>query len=650
MRKSILVFAAFTAAFVCACTREEVQVPKTVEYKEITLSARSNDAVTKSSRDENGTFYWSQEDRISLFRGTVSDGGWEFISTNTESATSADFKGKVPVEVLEDPTLGDYWAVYPYNEANSFIFGENTLTTVVPAEQVAAEGTFADGQFISIGRCPADEGNLAMTFYHLCGGIKFTVQKPYKSITLRGNNNEVLAGTVDVVLDGKSPVVIDVREPRTKITIACPDGASFKPGVEYFIVTLPVKFENGFTVSFDDSSEREVDTPLTINRAKFQWSKYPLDFTGEFIYETCTIENEGVWRFIQQVDYSEDISYTYSDVDIFYRQFHASDTPLPVSFTWEGDASEVVISIDKDFEEVYLTLDVSRSSSSSVDVYNLIPGVSYYYKVMNDKGMAIKLACMTPEGPVRMINGVTRNMRDLGGWDTGTIATENGPVSTSIKYGKIYRGYNINDITEEGKRILLEDLGVTMEIDLRGYELQNNNRLDQPRDVLNGQAQYVNLSPVMFMFDQRTNQSGVTEGLYRQALHIIIEELSRGGVVFFHCIGGADRTGTLAFLIEALLGVSESNMSKEYEMTTFYGSLRRRNIDMTNINDANNRNCPYPFKELIKYLRGGSIYNDQDMQSLVEDWAMRGEYALSEQEISTLRELLIETKDGPVLP
>ena len=638
MRKSILVFAAFTAAFVCACTREEVQVPKTVEYKEITLSARSNDAVTKSSRDENGTFYWSPEDRISLFRGTVSGGGWEFVSTNTESATSADFKGKVPVEVLEDPTLGEYWAVYPYNEANSFIFGENTLTTVVPAEQVATEGTFADGQFISIGHCPADDGNLAMTFYHLCGGIKFTVQNPYKSITLRGNNNEVLAGTVDVVLDGKAPVVIGIREPRTKITIACPDGASFEPGLEYFIVTLPVTFEEGFTVTFDDDdSERIVDSPLTINRAKFQWSKYPLDFTGEFIYETCNIENQGLRMFVEQVDYSGDIFYTYSDVERFYRQFGASDKPLPVSFTWEGDASEVVISADKDFENVYLTLDVSRSSSSSVDVYNLIPGKKYYYKVINETGAVLKLACMTPEGPVRMINGVTKNMRDLGGWNTGLYATDDGNVrNTFIKYGKIYRGYNINDITEDGAKILMEDLGVTLELDLRGYE---GSSLDRPVDVFKGQIGYVNLSPVMFMYDTRTRQYGVTAGLYRAALHMIIDELKNDGVVFFHCIGGADRTGTLAFLIEALMGVSEADMSKDYELTTFYGSLRMRNVNADNYNG----NCPYPFVELIRYLKdsfGQGFPNDNRIQEIVENWATSGENALTHEEIDDLRSLL----------
>ena len=630
MKKNALILATLSVAFVCACSREEIQIPETVEFREIVLSARSGDVDTKSSRDENGTFYWSPSDTISLFRGEGRDGGWALVSTNKESAVSAVFTGKVPADILDNPVGDDFWAVYPFNNANSFNGG--FISTVVPADQVAAEGTFADRQFISVGRCSADE--LSMSFYHLCGGIKFTVQNPYKSITLRGNDNEILAGTVDVEFDGKAPVVIgEVRDPSTEITISCPDGASFIPGVEYFIVTLPVKFDNGFTVSFDNGFERVIDTPLVINRAKFQWSKYPIDYTGEWIYETCNIENEGVRRFIESVEY-EDGGYNDSQVVTYYRNFKATDKPLPVSFTWEGDASQIVISTDERFEEVVLEQDVSSSVSHSLDVYNLIPGIKYYYKVSDQNGTVLKRACMTPEGPVRMIYGVTRNMRDLGGWPTVKIAAEDGGIKSFFtKYGKVYRGFNINDITEEGRKILLEDLGVTLELDLRGIDYKaNGSSVDKPVDVLNGQVQYVNLSPRMYMYYR--GQGGVTEELYRKALRVIISELQNDGVVFFHCYAGADRTGTLAFLIEALMGVSESDMSKDFEMTTFSGSERRRNVDSSN--------GGYPFKELIKYLRDSFGYVSS-MQEVVENWATTGENALTYDEISALKYLLMDS-------
>ena len=37
--------------------------------------------------------------------------------------------------------------------------------------------------------------------------------------------------------------------------------------------------------------------------------------------------------------------------------------------------------------------------------------------------------------------------------------------------------------------------------------------------------------------------------------------------LLFHCIGGTDRTGTFAFLLNALLGVDEEELVRDYEMS-----------------------------------------------------------------------------------
>ena len=48
--------------------------------------------------------------------------------------------------------------------------------------------------------------------------------------------------------------------------------------------------------------------------------------------------------------------------------------------------------------------------------------------------------------------------------------------------------------------------------------------------------------------------------------------------IYMHCQGGCDRTGTLSFLLLGLLGVSESDLAKEYELSSFsdigFGRLR----------------------------------------------------------------------------
>ena len=159
---------------------------------------------------------------------------------------------------------------------------------------------------------------------------------------------------------------------------------------------------------------------------------------------------------------------------------------------------------------------------------------------------------------MRMINGVAENVRDLGGWkvDDGHIA-----------YGKLYRGAKLSSrMSDNSKDIFLNQLGISLDLDLRG--IKDSEAKVGP--VVDG-ADYLKF-PVEKNLGRGT---GNTQELYQEAIRAIIGYLGQGKAVYFHCAGGADRTGTLAFLIEALVGVSESDLSKDYELTTFAGTNKR---------------------------------------------------------------------------
>ena len=49
--------------------------------------------------------------------------------------------------------------------------------------------------------------------------------------------------------------------------------------------------------------------------------------------------------------------------------------------------------------------------------------------------------------------------------------------------------------------------------------------------------------------------------------------------LYFHCWGGADRTGCVAFTIEAILGLDEENLMKNFEYTTLSGQGNVKNRD-----------------------------------------------------------------------
>lgn len=626
MKKHFILSFAAAAALCCACSQESVLSPN--QAQEIVISAYSGDAaVSRTSIDEYGKFYWSPGDQISLFYGYGENGGSQFTSLNWEKAPAADFTGSINIVTgsFENEGEGMFWGVYPYNENN--ICTGSSVITEVPAKQYAAEGTFSDGQFVSIGRSPG----LSMGFYHLCGGIWFYLQNPgITRIELTGNmpefNKEYLAGKVEVEIDDeKHPYVSNFIEPSTSVTLYPPKGEEFfNTGVKYLLVTLPVEFENGFSVTFYKEQEslvgiRRIESSMAVHRALFQWSDKPIDIDVDFTLdysedvEYFDIENAGTRQFLEEVDYSDDPDYTYSKVG----QFPGDDEPNPVEIYWDGTASYIQLSTSEFFMDV---TEIPVSSSPAL-IYNLVPGVNYYYRVISDNGQLLKESCAMPIGPMRMIHGVTKNIRDLGGWKAKSYDKEYGyEITKSIKYGRLYRGGTIDNISSSGLEILQQDLGVTMDLDLRGKYESNHQNFD---------CNYVNIPVPEYLGVTSSSSSSIEEGstLNRNAIREIINWLYQDrGSIYFHCTYGADRTGTLAFLIEALLGVSESDLSKDYELT-YYADLSSR----TRINNG--------FKRMIQYLKS---FNGSTINECVEKWAMSGSNALTEEDIEMLRSLLLE--------
>lgn len=352
-----------------------------------------------------------------------------------------------------------------------------------------------------------------------------------------------------------------------------------------------------------------------------------------YIKEECDIMNPGARLYLEQVDYSDDPGFTRTEVNKpEYAQ--ATDRPLPVRLEWEGGkAGSVLLSVSPFFSDART---VATDAESPVEIYNLIPGEYYYCRVLAGDGKTLRQACITPVGPLRMIStyeGTERprravyNMRDLGGWKT---------PGGHIAYGKVYRGSNIDNLNNDpyAKDLFLNQLHISVDFDLRGYKGDAND------PHIEG-IQYYQL-PLRKNFEGGTGQ---TERLYKKAIRQIIGWLDEGRVVYFHCAAGADRTGTLAFLIEALLGVSESDLSKDFEITTFDKRDKRwripRESDLT-----------HTIGLLIPYLRSGQFGDPAttSLNQLVYNWAtsetqddLQTEYVvpLTPDEIARLRKHLL---------
>ena len=333
------------------------------------------------------------------------------------------------------------------------------------------------------------------------------------------------------------------------------------------------------------------------------------------VYEDYDMENSGTRKFLEEVDYSDDSEYTISYAYEYWKDYKADDDPLPLKINWSGGfASKILMSTSPEFENSFEV----KQSSGMAEVYNLVPDIKYYYKVLDSKNNVLKLACATPKGPLRMIKGIADNVRDLGGWKV---------PGGHVVYGRLYRGAKISSsISDNGKKIFLNDLGISVDLDLRGIKDSEAN----VGPVISG------IVYAKFPVEKNLGRgTGNTEELYRQAIRSIIGWLGEDRNVYFHCAGGADRTGSLAFLIEALLGLSESDLSKDYEITTFAGSnTRLRNYRAT-------EDETHILYELISRVREFGDPETQDINQLVYNWATTGTDALTPQEIDLLRQYLI---------
>ena len=602
---------------VAACSTKEEVTPSSSQEIILTATTEGN-AVTRTILDEDyTTVLWMPNEILSVFQGGNMA---EFTSINTEKTPSAQFKGTLP-EAGEDKVI---YGLSPYS-ADASISGE-VISTSLPAEQVAVAGSFNNNLFISVARTETYE----MSFYNVCSGLRFMLDRSdIQSVTFLSNGGEPLAGKFSVGFDkdGK-PTVKAVEEGSAEVRLMAPDGETFESGVWYYLVTLPASLEKGYTILLEGEGVQGTvrsSNAIALNRNKFrsaELSSNRVDYKAESDYD---IENPGVRAYLENVDYSDDPDYTRSEVS----NYSGTDKPNPVKVSWAGNASTIRISTSPDLSGSW---DVTAQESPA-SIYNLTPGVRYFYSVLSADGTVLRESCVIPKGPMRMINGLLKNTRDLGGWKAG---------EKTIKYGKIYRGANLDDIQQDASKmdIVVNRLGVGVDLDLRGLPPGSQGGSGEknpwkPTDPVI----YKNIK-LWHYFVPSANKNlqvdvspGETADQYQYAIRCIINWLKDGKVVYFHCHGGADRTGTLAFLLEGLLGVSESDMSKDFELTTYSNSIHRRNCD-----------GGWFYRGMVMYIR--SFAPGKTIQEQVTAWAKTRHSEdvdpLTDQEIQELKDLMLE--------
>lgn len=233
---------------------------------------------------------------------------------------------------------------------------------------------------------------------------------------------------------------------------------------------------------------------------------------------------------------------------------------------------------------------------------------------------------IVPEGGVRMIyTPSVWNVRDLGGWAC---------TGGRVKYGKIFRGGHFGSITDVDKATIVDWLGVATDIDLRN----NGETGGITASPLGGSVEYYHQSLDFYANAVSTSAASArTVAVLKKVMACV----AANKPCYFHCMSGADRTGTIAYLLLSLLGVSQSDKDKDYELTAFSDEADGKRFRSSNYN-VTNGNGWYP---LIKYFR--DTYAGENDNEKVVAWAVAN--GITTAEINAFRATMISGDAGEVV-
>lgn len=235
--------------------------------------------------------------------------------------------------------------------------------------------------------------------------------------------------------------------------------------------------------------------------------------------------------------------------------------PRPVVFSWHPLPGrwrrvtyDVEVSTRLDFRDAIV---VPALKKPLAEVSHLYIATRYYWRVTARQGARTVAQSPTwsfrthPATPRWIRVPGTSNVRDIGGW----------PLSgnRAIRQGVIYRSSELNGrlhVTSRGRYVLESDLGIRTDIDLRA-EMEGASPALDPEKV---RWVHAPISPY----------DSISDEAFREAYRLVFETFTDHSnyPILFHCVGGADRAGTVAFILNAVLGKSREHLIRDYELTT----------------------------------------------------------------------------------
>ena len=355
------------------------------------------------------------------------------------------------------------------------------------------------------------------------------------------------------------------------------------------------------------------------------------------IAEPFQVHSEIIDQFLENVTYKErDYSYTHI-FDAPWGEYGAPgelDRPNALKVSWEATADDGPLTLKLTEKGTGWSASYKlKAGTTSYDITNLVPNMSYTYEVTKDEeGAIVGCGSFTTKGTLHLVYypPKIRNARDLGGWKTTD--------GKMVKFRKLYRGGMLNGgyLSTAGKNSMLAE-GILAEMDLReaGDDASTSSTLG--KDILFYNPSIKKAYGTMIRdYPEKVKKS----------FEFIVRCLREDKPLYFHCSLGRDRTGTITAVVLGVLGVSESEMSKEYELLFFSPADWSLNGGKTEFDYNRTKQWAHQYTCNTIWSMGGAALGVADDNTSVTFKQRTEAYLLSigvvQKDIDDLRTIMLE--------
>ena len=211
---------------------------------------------TRTYIEEGNLLRWNAGDQVSLFNGNTLNRQYKF---DGETGDNAGTFSIVSNHFGTGNELNCHYAVYPYS-SDVKITENGVITATLPANQNYKENSFGLGANTMVA-VTKDRDDTFLKFRNTGGYLKLQLYGNdirVKSITLTGNNNEKLAGKVNITpIYGQEPTTTMIDGATSSITLNCGEGvqigSTIESATDFWMAVPTTKFANGLSITIEDT-------------------------------------------------------------------------------------------------------------------------------------------------------------------------------------------------------------------------------------------------------------------------------------------------------------------------------------------------------------------------------------------------------------